>query len=172
MIPSASKNVVLTLLKGLHFTLQFITMPCLQPEGRGRGSSQTHKMENITTSFGGWLWIILNDLKMEGKSSWIERKGVNQLKWPLPDSYWCRNLFTLQCLAANMAAPAPFKSEVFTPSPKPSNYGPVSLCLATITLTLLLQNRKIHTSSFHSNHSTIPTCFSILHHWSTEQTQI
>lgn len=63
MSPSASKNIVLTLQKGLNFTLQFISMPCLQPEGRGkRGvcggggglSSKTHKMENITTSFGGY----------------------------------------------------------------------------------------------------------------------
>lgn len=49
MIPSASKNIVLTLQKGLNFTLQFISMPCLQPEeekevwgggGRGGGGQQ------------------------------------------------------------------------------------------------------------------------------------
>lgn len=63
MIPSASKHIVLTLQKGFNFTLQFISMPCLQPEeekevwGVGVGeevSSKTHKMENITTSFGGY----------------------------------------------------------------------------------------------------------------------
>lgn len=66
MSPSATKNIVLTLQKGLNFTLQFLSMPCLQPEGRGkRGvcvgmgwggglSSKTYKMENITTSFGGY----------------------------------------------------------------------------------------------------------------------
>lgn len=32
MSPSASKNIVLTLQNGLNFTLQFISMPCLQPE--------------------------------------------------------------------------------------------------------------------------------------------
>lgn len=57
-----------------------------------------------------------------------------------------KNLFTLQCLAANMAAPAPFKSEVFTPSPKPSNYGHVSPCLPTITQTHLPQSSRTHTS--------------------------
>lgn len=34
--PSESKKPVLNIKKGLHFTLQFISMPCLQPQGRGK----------------------------------------------------------------------------------------------------------------------------------------
>lgn len=80
MSPSASKNIVLTLQKGLNFTLQFISMPCLQPEGRGK--------RGVCGGGGGWAakhtrWktslpplVVMNNFKwpQDGREEFMNRK--------------------------------------------------------------------------------------------------
>lgn len=115
-------------------------MPCLRPKGRGKGKQQDTpggKQHHL-------LWGLrkFNCPRCQGKRARIggrEASGRNRPSQFPPPSARKGNLFTLQCLAANMAAPAPFKSEVFTPhqahrvtasspvSPAQHQHGPCSL---------------------------------------------